>query len=414
MPTQSNQAQISDSYPIADLFGRTRVVQNFYFTRGGNSPFFWPGNSASGDAAYDLITTDGNYAAAAGTYDAGAGWQPLFQNTNCSTADSWILAPKNLSVPFSQGQTVATLAGSFPQCPTVDGFAQSLTVWNYYQGYGYQSGKSLNTIKSWHFGGPTVNSNAIEVFFFTKEYGKTRWEAWQASSERSQPDASALSRCGVGTNNGVATFGQTTYYLADCHDWSFIFPAAGGSWNPGDFHIDPFFNSINLLSNTHMQCTNFNGRARTCGVSNNWCQTIAPWKRSGDLNWTFNQNPQAPRESSNCSLIFSVPSQPNGAQSVYQDAPVNQAYTEFTFGAALKAPAASGVTYPLYMAVFEISASGGQLAQHVVNVNAQKDYRIFKGSFTRHPDAKTFRFQIYPDAINTQFELTDAWIAPKP
>lgn len=415
MPTQSNLAQISDSYPIADLYGRTRVVQNFYFTRDDAIPVFWPGNPESGISAYDLAVTDGNYASAAGSYDSGGGWQPFFSNAQCSIADSWITAPKNLEVPFTQGQAITTLTGTFPQCPTVDGFATSLTVWNYYPAYLYQSGKTLNSIKSWHFGGDSLNSNAIEVFLYTKEYGKTRWEAWQSSNERSQPDPVAVERCGVGTTNGVAIFDRTTYYLAACHDWTFIFPAADGGWNPAQFHIDPFYNSINLLKNTHMQCTDQSGRARTCGLQNNRCRTIVPWERFGDLNWAFNQNPQAPRESSNCSLLFSIPTPPTGAQAVYQDtAPIDRAHSDFTFGVALRAPLSSGPTYPLYVIVFELDASGAQLAQHVVNVSAQKNYRIFKGSFTRHPNAYTFRFQINPDAMNTEFEMTDAWIAPKP
>lgn len=414
MPTQSNLAQISDSYPIPDLLGRNRIAQTFYFTRENAVPTFWPGNPETGISAYDLLVTDGTYASAAGTYDSGGGWQPFFRNAQCSTADSWILAPKNLSIPFTQGQAVTTLTGGFPQCPTVDGFSQSLTVWNYYPNVPYQSGKTLNTVKSWHFGGPTVDSNAIEVFYLTKEYGKARWEAWQSSEYRSAPDPVSLERCGVGTNNGVNTFGQTTYFLAACHDWTFIFPAENGAWDPSQFHIDPLYNSVNLLRNTHMQCTNANGRARTCGTSNNWCQTMPPWQRYGDLNWTFNQNPQAPRESSNCSLLFSIPSAPN-AQSIYQDtAPIDKSYQDYTFGAALRAPLTTGPTYPLYLYIFEISASGAQLASHAVNVNAQKNYRFFEGSFTRHPDTYTFRFQVYVGTSNVEYEMTDAWLAPKP
>lgn len=417
MPTQSPLAQISDSYPIADLYGRTRVVSNFFFTRAGTVPYFAPGaptGPQEGDSAYDIIGTDGNYASALGTYDQGAGWQPFWRNAQCNLSDSWIIAPKNQTTPFGQGQASSTLTASFPQCPTVDRFSTSLTRWNNYPDYLYQSGKRLDTIKSWHFSQNSTNSDAIEVFMFTKEYGKTKWEAWQAASVVSGPNPVAVQRCGVGTDNGVAHFGNTTYYLVDCHDWTFIFPAENGGWDPAQFHIDPLYNSVNLLKNTHMQCTDGNGRARSCGTTGNTCRVMPPWERLGDLNWTFNQNPQAPRQSSNCSLLFSIPTSPAG-QSVYQDTQgALPAGTKFSYGVALRAPLSTGGTHPAKVAVHQIDASGTVLSTHSVNVGTQKRYRIFKGDFTRNPAAVRFRFEIYVGSINTEHEMTDAWIAPIP
>jgi hypothetical protein len=412
LPEQSVLAQISDSYPVADLFGRTRVVSTFFFTRAGTVPFFAPGNTSDGSSAYDLVITDGAYASIAGTYDQGAGWQPFWRNSQCSLADSWVVAPRNRSVPFGQGETVTTLTAGFPQCPTVDRFSRSLTRWNYYPNYTYQSGKSLNTIKSWHFSQGSTNSDAIEVFMFTKEYGKTKWEAWQrASSTVTGPDPISVQRCGVGTDNGVARYGTTTYYLAACHDWTFIFPADNGGWDPANFHIDPLYTSQNLLRNTHMQCTDSSGRARPCGQSGSLCRTIAPWNRLGDLNWAFNQNPQSPRESANCSLLFSIPSAFSG-QSVYQDT-TPSSHLHYSFGAALRAPLTTGQTYPLTLVVHEISSAGTVLATHPVSVNAEKSYRFFKGSFTKHPYAASFRFEVYVQGTNVEYEITDAWIAPQ-
>ncbi len=413
MPQQSNLAQISDSYPILDIYGRTRVVSNFYFTRDDYIPYFAPAGPTDGISAYDLFVTDGAYASAAGTYDQGGGWQPFWRNAQCNLTDSWIIAPRDLAVPFGQGQATTSLTASFPQCPTVDRFSQSLTRWNYYPDYLYQSGKRLNTIKSWHFSQNSTNSDAIEVFMFTREYGKTKWEAWRASSEVSGPNAVAVERCGVGTDNGVAHYGNTTYYLVDCHDWSFIFPAANGGWNPTSFHIDPLYTSTNLLTNTHMRCTDSSGRTRICGQSGSQCRVMAPWNRIGDLNWGFNQNPQAPRESANCAVRFSIPSAPSG-QSIYQDTvPLNTPFQTFTYGAALKAPYATGSnTYPLALVVHQIDASGNVVSSATTSVQAGKGYRFHQGSFTRHPNARHFRLEVYVGVIHTEFEMTDAWIAP--
>ena len=412
-PVQDILGQISDSYPVADIYGRTRVVSNFFFTRAGNVPYFAPGNPTDGFSAYDMMSTDGYHASIAGTYDQGGGWQPFWRNGQCDLSDSWILAPKGLTVPFGQGQASTTLTASFPQCPTVDRTSTSLTRWNNYANYLYQSGKQLDTIKVWHFSQNSTNSDAIEVFMFTKEYGKTKWEAWQSSAKVSGPNPVAVQRCGVGTNNGAVHFGNTDYYLVDCHDWTYIFPAENNSWDPAQFHIDPLYTRINMLSNTHMQCKNSSGQTRTCGVSGSQCRTIAPWNRIGDLNWAYNQNPQAPRESSNCSLFFSIPSAAVG-QSIYQDTDASSTpYSEFTFGAALRAPESAGPTYPLALVVHQLDGSGGVISSAVVNVAAEKAYKFFKGSFVRDPGAQYFRFEVYVQAMNVNYEITDAWIAPK-
>lgn len=413
MPQQSNLAQISDSYPIQTIYGQQRVVSTFYFTRDDQVPYFAPGGPNDGISAYDLGVTEGAYASFAGTYDQGGGWQPFWRNAQCSLLDSWIIAPIGLQVPFGQGQATTTLTASFPQCPTVDRFSQSMTRWNYYPDYLYQSGKRLNTIKSWHFSQNSSNSDAIEVFMFTREYGKTKWEAWQSSAKVSGPNPIAVERCGVGTDNGVAHYGNTTYYLVDCHDWTFIFPAANGGWDPANFHIDPLYTSQNLLSNTHMRCTDSSGRTRICGQSGSQCRVMPPWQRIGDLNWGFNQSPQAPRESANCAVRFSIPSAPSG-QSIYQDtSPLNTPFQTFTYGAALKAPyATGGNTYPVTVVVHQIDANGSVVSSASTPAQVGLRYRFFKGSFARHPNAQTFRFEIYVGVIHTEFEMTDAWVAP--
>lgn len=142
---------------------------------------------------------------------------------------------------------------------------------------------------------------------------------------------------------------------------------------------------------------------------------MPPWQRIGDLNWGFNQSLQAPRESSNCSLRFSPPSAPVG-QSIYQDThPLNTPYQMFTFGAALKAPWSMSATetYPLSLVVHQINAAGTVVASHSVPVQAGKGYRFFEGDFTRHPNAQRFRFEVYVGVIHKEFEMTDAWIAPR-
>lgn len=413
--TAATAAQISDSYPIKDLFGRTRVVQMEYFD--SQSSFVNPAFDAGypgppGLSGYDLLIADGSYVSAAGTYDPGAGWQPLWNTTGCSLSDSWIFAPKALSIPFGQGSQTSTL-GTAPQCPPIGGVNTAYTVWNYYSGYNqYESGKPLNTVKSWHFAGNNVNATSLEVFYFTKQYGKTRWEAWDSTVGAA--DSNALNRCPTGTTGGSVTYGTTLYYLVDCHDWSNVVASPTGDWDPAaNWHVDPLYNSFNLLKNTHMECTNAGGVPATCNGGGT-CQTISPWNRLGTLNWGYDQTLQGPKATVNCALQISFPNPWNG-ESVYQDQNIGSGYSNYSFGAALWLPGAGSGTATAYVTVFQLNASGGIVSQHNVGpVTVTSRPKFFQGSFTKAAATTKIRFQIYPQTQNAIYEFTESWVAPIP
>lgn len=409
--TASGLGQISDSFPIPDLFGRLRVVHTFFFndTAAFINPVFDLGDPATGRTGYDLSQADGAYVSFAGTYDPGRGWQPMWSSPFCDLADSWVIGLKAQTVPFSYTDTIATLNNTSPQCPPNPSFGTSYTGWNYYPNLQYESGKYLNTIKSWHFNGSSINATGIEQFYFTKEYGKTRWEAW--SSQVSAPNPIAVARCPTHTGGGTTVFGSTTYFLTDCHDWSFIHPAPNGDWNPAAFwHVDPLYNSINLLQNTHMQCTNSQGVSGPCGATYT-CRTIAPWNRLGNLAWAYDPNVQAPQPSSNCALRFSIPNGPSG-QSVYQDIlSLPPGYDDYTFGTALWSP--TGASLSATIRVYEVG-SAGVVAYHDIQAAIDGTRRIFRGAFTLSSATTWLRFEIYPATVNQEYEFTESWVAPAP
>jgi hypothetical protein len=412
----SVSAQISDSFPIADISNRFRVVQMEFFDNPSAfiQPLFDAGDPHTGRSGYDMIMDDGSYVSAEGTYDPGAGWQPMWMNSQCALGDTWILAPKTATIPFGQGAANSTINNTSPQCPPNSNYGTADTVWNYYAGLLYESGKRLNTIKVFHFGGPTINTQSIEMFYFTKEYGKTRWEAW--NSTVSGPNSAAVAACPTGTNGGVSVFGSTTYYLLDCHDWSFVQASPTGDWSPSvNWHVDPLYNSVNELVNTHMQCTNSSGVSGHCGGST-VCQTIAGWGRIGDLNWGYDQNIQAPTASSNCALIFSIPDGPSG-QGVYQDAlapgraQAHWAAGNYTFGAFLWSP--TGATITGTMTVFQLNSALGIISQTNVPFTVGATRTFFQGAFTvTGTSTARFRFQIYPGTVGPNYEITESWIAP--
>lgn len=412
--SSATASQISNSYPIKDLFGRTRVIQMKHFNN--QNAFVVPNFDASyptpGLSGYDVLIADGNYVSAAGTYDPGAGWQPFWGTTTCSLSDSWIYAPKTLTVPFSQGSQTSLL-GSSPQCPPIAGLTNAYTVWNYYSSYNqYESGKTLNTIKAWHFAGTNVNAPSFELFYFTKQYGQTRWEAWNSTVSNYNP--AALSRCNSGTSGGSIVFGTTKYYLVDCHDWSNVVPSPTGDWDPAvNWHIDPLYNSINLLKNTHMQCTNASGVPAVCN-NGGTCQTIAPWARVGAINWGYDQLLQAGSATINCALKISSINPGNG-DGVYQDQVVGAGYSNYSFGTALWLPGAGSSTATAYVTVFQLNSSGGIVSQHNVGpVTVTSRPKYFGGSFTKNPSTTKIRFQIYPQTPNAIYEFTESWVAPIP
>lgn len=413
-PTAATARQISDSYPIAEIGGKFRVVQTFFFdSQGANfvEPVFDGGAPPPtyGKTAYDLVGADGSYVAYAGTYDPGRGWQPSFHDSNCSLSDSWLIAPKALTLPFGQGTASSTLQLAAPQCPTVTSFGTALTVWNSYPNVTYESGKTLSSIKAWHFAGNSLNSTGIEEFYYTKQYGKTRWEAW--SSTVSGPNTTVLAHCPTGTSNGVSQYAQTTYYLVDCHDWSNVVASPSGDWDPAaSWHVDPLYYSFNLLKNTHMQCVNGSGIAVDCGAGGT-CQTFAPWQLLGTLALSYDQALQGATTTANCAAKVSAGSVTSG-ESVYQDVLTVPTYPNYTFGTALWLPA--GGKASATVTLFQVNAGGTILSQTNVTAKVDANHRFFSGSFARNPSTSWIRFQIYLGVANKVYEFSDAWVAPKP
>lgn len=407
--------QIGDSYPIKDLFGRTRVIHTMYFDHPGAfvEPYFDTARSDDWRAGYDVMIADGTYVSIGGTYDPGRGWQPFWSGSSCSYADSWIHAPKTLAVPFTQGQTTSKLTNRSPQCPPVGRLSTAFTTWNYYPNLPYESGKTLDTIKSWHFGGKNVNAGSIEVFYFTKEYGRTRWESWTAQRK---PDrarvASAAARCPTGTNGGTAVFGRTTYHMVDCHDWSHVIPAPNGDWDPAaSWHVDPLYTSINLLRNTHMRCTDRRGNTKDCNHGGT-CRVIAPWNVGGGLALQYDTALQGSTRTANCAPRISFSNASDG-QAISQDQPINRDYSEFGFGTALWLP--GGGTASADITVFQLDSSGRIVSQHDAGpVTVGPRPKFFQGTFTRNPAAATIRFQISPQTQNAVYQFTESWVAPIP
>lgn len=138
------------------------------------------------------------------------------------------------------------------------------TTWKLLPGYRFDSGKTMNTLVSYHQSQPypadtNPDHGHIEAWFFTVPYGPIRWEVWSAASCLASGCSSYIqSNCS--THTATMTFpykgANYTYYRTNCADWERgTALAASGSTVPtlpvpkanllADFHFadDPLFTS---------------------------------------------------------------------------------------------------------------------------------------------------------------------------
>lgn len=128
-------------------------------------------------------------------------------------AGGWIIFPY-AGIPSSwapiNSVNVATyhvqLTPNRPNC--ANGNSTGVTYWNSPFYYQYNSGKILNTLVSAHYASTNLSStnNALERYFFTKEYGFTKWEAWvpQTRCINENMNNGQIAKCYPGVANYLA------------------------------------------------------------------------------------------------------------------------------------------------------------------------------------------------------------------
>src|ERR1051326_7172816 len=71
----------------------------------------------------------------------------------------------------------------------------------------------MDAMVSYH--GFQTRNSTLEVFYFTREYGMTRWEVWTPAT--SLPKPTPTSECAV---SKTPRYNGVTYVITGCHDWS--------------------------------------------------------------------------------------------------------------------------------------------------------------------------------------------------
>jgi len=155
-------------------------------------------------------------------------------NAPKARAGGWILFPFELTP--SRWPTTSSITHRNTRTPLRKdsgcnaGGSRGVTFWNAPAEYTYEGNedgnrKTLLSIRSDHFGSRNLSSrgNALERFYFTKEYGMTRWEAWIprercAAQARRVPMGQLRSKCFPEVEDAQETGGPELNLRARCRD----------------------------------------------------------------------------------------------------------------------------------------------------------------------------------------------------
>ncbi len=410
--------QQRDSFPIQDLTGNILIVANFDH---------YPYNSftfSGGTDGYDVYAIKDGWVSAHNTSDGG-GYGTTFFGKNCSIGGGWGLFP---STGFlAGGQAYLPIAGvyweqsgqDFPgACPS--GYTNdSLTEWELKTAFPFgdlnYGRKIMDTMISYHgfqTGNYFLNDGHIEVFYFTKEYGITRWEVWTPVAQNKTGDATACSGSPTRNYKGIS------FVVTDCRDWTDVILASSS-----EIPVWPIPN-VNLLQNPHFTA-------------------LEPaWKRAGTspagnlINWTLNNSSVTHDKAyspvgvrylkTNCGAGSDGRCGGAGVQFIYQDIPIHR----FSLGQsyAFGIQAYSTPTYDnkkIQVTIQILDTSGnvlwGDSVQDDAGIYHNISGSVYASSVFVHkltaipqkPGAATVRFSFAP-LTPQNFDVLNAWLAPWP
>lgn len=204
--------------------------------------------------AFDLIDLSHSpYVSIVRTFDGGCFDQVFSRNGRSNSiadrAGGWVLFP--LQPPPTEWPPVSSeyvttwrKQVSVRKAQCADNNASGVTFWTRPARHTFETGKVLTALRSDHFAAANLAQpdNAFERFYFTREYGMTRWESWatRAQCRRSQgansarckpeaPDNPLRGRCSVltlpgQTTPGLEQWGGQDWVRMDCRDLTRFVP----------------------------------------------------------------------------------------------------------------------------------------------------------------------------------------------
>jgi len=414
--------QQRDAFPVFNpIDGNTWIIANYDY-----QPFDLF-NLYNGTDGYDVYALQGGLFAGGSvnivnTSDGG-GYGQTFYGSNCSEGDAWLSFPRQGFL--SGGQATVPIKGiyweqtgqSYPGgCPTSYS-TNTQTSWQLHSGFQFggvngNPTKTMDTLVSYHGFKATLGfltGGHLEVFYFTREYGITRWEVWTPTVQ----GPTATTECNV---PATETYQGVDFVVQDCHDWSNLTPAA-----TPQIPVWPIPN-INLLANAHFGS----------GVQSGW-GTLGRLIRSTAIS-------TAARDTANGTGVAYLRascdnSRCNGfSEALYQDVPARSLVSgTYGFGVSARTEAVQGAGTSgwIGVSVRQLDGRGKVLWSDSTmatvttdNGNApspgEAESVYLSTSFvnkttriTLFPQTAKIRFLISPLTPQT-FDVLDAWFAPWP
>jgi hypothetical protein len=181
--------QASSSLPVRGTDGHVMVLL-VKSLEGSFSPNYHFSFLAARDA-FDLIDVSHSaYASIVRTFDGRCLDQVFSRNGSrknlVDRSGGWVLFPLHPAPSaWSRTQWLKLTTWRMQLSPKkgvcADNHAAGITSWTSPARYTFESGKTLTAIRSDHFAAANLrqSENSLERTYFTREYGLTRWEAWQ-------------------------------------------------------------------------------------------------------------------------------------------------------------------------------------------------------------------------------------------
>ena len=435
--------ELHDSYPVRALNGNVLSIDPFDFE---------PDRFNSRLDGYDVYRIDDGWTSVEETRDSG-GFGITWFGANCKLYNGWVFFPLadltssgikagEVKMPISgvywekdgehwPGKCPSASQASAAQptsgdqschpgasCPSKD-YETPITSWEFipnypFAGIGNNPVKRLDTIRSIHgfIDGPDFLAHGdLEVFYFTKLYGSTRWEDWMPAGEvkanpRLQRIAEQASKYCHGTND--VEYHGVKFVVTYCRDWSAVSvldkPELAAPWPVPD---------LNLLENFHFD------------------QGLANWKHteSGNALQLSLKTSTAAKDMQNVQhggagiryLELTCLAGCDAANAIYQDVPITAKTTSgrYTLGARVRAEGHAGA---LRLAVTVLDRDGKVLDEKSFTESAPTssgtggDSVVLSGNFALNsfplaidPQASVLRFRISPTSSGT-VDIVDTWL----
>lgn len=433
--------KLHDSYPVRALNGTVLSINPFGLEPDTNNASLY---------GYDVYRIDDGWASVEETRDHG-GFGITWFGSNCKPYNGWVFFPMADLTPsgIKPGQVKRPISGVYwekdgepwpgkcasasqpspvqstsaeahchpgASCPSKN-YEEPLTTWEFipnypFGGIGKNPVKRLDTIRSIHgfFNSPDFLAHGdLEVFYFTKLYGSTRWEDWVPLQEweatprykrRAEQVSNYCHRTGNVEYHGVK------FVVVNCRDWSAVSvlakPELPIPWPVPD---------LNLLSNFHFD------------------QGLSNWKRTGNglqlrLKTSIEARDMQYVQHGGAGiryLALTCTAGCSGTSAIYQDVPITAKVTsgQYTLGARMRAEGHAGT---LLVAVTVLDRNGKILGKKSFAESAPlpggpgADSVVLSGNFelksfpvTIGPQTSVLRFSISPATSGT-FDIVDTWL----